>query len=563
MADKLTIEVVKHSLTYLSEEMGVALRKSAYSPNIRERADHSCAVLDPSARTIGQAEHIPVHIGSFALGLKNTVDYLQREGTTLDVGDMIIVNDPYISGTHLNDITLIRPVFVADQIVGYTANKAHHVDVGGLSPASINPFAKELSEEGIIIEPSKLMEKNTLQDDIVKTLSITTRMPQTTLGDLRAQVAANLLGERRLIELVDKIGREKFWEACESILDQAQRLAQSAYAKMPQGAWKAEDYLELDNDLLPIRETVSLRDDGVEVDFAGTAKQVRAPLNAVLGVTTAAVTFAIKTLMPEELPINDGFLRTIRILAPEGTIVNPVKPAPVAGGNLETSQRIVDTTYKALSPSMLDMIPAGSHGSMNNLMMGGTDPVSGSKWAFYETIGGGYGGRRGVDGVDAIQVNMTNTMNTPIEVMEHYYPVHFESYAIREGSGGAGEWRGGMGIHRAFSAKDRVQVTVLGDRSRISPAGLNEGLPGLASEYYVLRANGKTVRLRSKDATVLERGDTLVMRSAGGGGYGNPRKRIKSLVLKDMEDGYITEEAAGKAYAWREKDNETPAMSQL
>ncbi len=545
MGNILLIEVVKHSLTYISEEMGVALRKSAYSPNIRERADHSCALLDAKARIIGQAEHIPVHIGSFALGLKNTLNYLEKEGTKIEVGDMIIVNDPYISGTHLNDVTLIRPVHLAERIIGYAANKAHHVDVGGASPASINPFAKELSEEGIIIPPQKLMRMNTLRADTVDLLSNAVRMPQTTLGDLRAQIAANLLGGKRLLELVSKFDPNAFSEACEEILNQTHRLALSAYAKMPKGKWVGEDYIELDDSLLLIRENVALNDDGVEVDFTGTAGQVQAPVNAVLGVTTAAVTFAIKTLMPQELPINDGFQRTIHLVASEGTIVNPIKPAPVSAGNLETSQRIVDTTYRALSSVMPDRIPAGSQGSMNNLMMGGTHPENGSQWAFYETIGGGYGARFGADGVDAVQVNMTNTMNTPIEVMEHYYPIRFVSYRIRADTGGIGEWRGGMGIERAFQAKAHIQVAVLGDRHITRPWGFGGGLSGQPSEYCVVRSNGERVCLKSKDTAVLERGDTLIICTPGGGGYGNPQKRKPSLVKDDVENGYIT---AGRAY---------------
>lgn len=550
-SDKLVAEIVKHSLMYISEEMGVALRRSAFSPNIRERSDHSCVVLDPQARTMGQAEHIPVHIGSFALGLNNTLAYLQKKNTRIAQGDMIIVNDPYISGTHLNDVTLIRPVFLAEQIVGYAANKAHHVDVGGLTPASINPFARELSEEGVIIPPLKLMERNSLRTDVTDKLSTNARMPQTTLGDLRAQVAANLLGEKRLLELVTKIGRETFRDACEKVLNQTYRLALSSYARMPKGTWDGEDYLELDNELLAIHEMVTIRDEGVEVDFTGTAPQVRAPLNAVLGVSTAAVTFAIKTIMPEELPINDGFYRTVHLTAPEGTLVNPSKPAPVAGGNLETSQRIVDTTYQALSKAMPDKIPASSHGSMNNLMMGGEHPDSGQTWAFYETNGGGYGARSGADGVNAVQVNMTNTMNTPIEVMEHYYPVRFESYTIREGSGGLGEWRGGMGIERAFTAKARVEIRVLGDRARISPRGFGGGLPGEPSEYFVVRANGQRIQLKSKDATVLDLGDRLVIHTAGGGGYGDPRNRNSALVKRDLENRYITKEQAMKDYAAR------------
>lgn len=539
--DKLIVEVVKYSLAYTSEEMGVALRRSAYSPNIRERADHSCAILDYTGRTIGLAEQIPVHIGSFSLGLKNTLHYLEKESIKTNRGDMFIVNDPYISGTHLNDVTLIRPVFSGEQIIGYAASKAHHVDVGGISPASINPFARELPEEGIVIPPSKLMEKDALRSDIVETLSTNTRMPETTLGDLRAQIAANLLGEKRLQELVTKIGRDTFSTASEHLLNQTQQLAMTEYGKMPHGTWTGKDYLELNGGLVTIHESVSIGRDGVEVDFAGTERQVQAPLNAVLGVTTAAVTFAVRTLMPSDLTLNDGFTRTIRITAPEGTIVNPTRPAPVAAGNLETSQRIVDTTYQALSAAMPDKIPASAHGSMNNLMMGGTDPNTGKEWAFYETIGGGYGGRHGMDGVDAVQVNMTNTLNTPIEVMEHYYPIQFASCAIRDGSGGQGEWRGGTGIERSFTAKSRVEIALLGDRCKIPPPGLKGGLPGAPSEYLILRSSGDRFPLKSKDSTVLEVGDTLIVRTAGGGGYGDPRKRSLALVKNDRENQYITE----------------------
>lgn len=540
-SDKLTVELVSHSLIYISEEMGVALRRSAYSPNIRERADHSCAVLDPNGRTIGQAEHIPVHIGSFALGLRNTLQHLQKESTELRAGDMIIVNDPYISGTHLNDITLVRPVYLADRVLGFIANKAHHVDIGGISPASLNPFAQELGDEGIIIQPLKLMEKSILRNDIVNMICGSSRMPKTTMGDLRAQIAANLLGERRMIELAGKFGVSRFWDACERSLDQTHSLALSAYAEMPKGTWTSEDYLELGDSLLPINERVTISDDGVEVDFQGTAPQVRAPLNAVLGVTTAAVNFAVKTLMPQELPLNDGFHRTIKLSVPEGTIVNPLRPAPVAGGNVETSQRIVDTTYKALSAAMPDKIPAAAHGSMNNLMMGGTLPETGGQWAFYETIGGGYGGRNGLDGVDAVQVNMTNTMNTPIEVMEHYYPIRFESYTIRHDSGGLGEWRGGMGIERSFTARARIHIALIGERTRIAPYGLWGGLPGRKAEYFIVKGNGERIQLRSKDAAELESGDRLVICSAGGGGFGDPTRRNTASIQKDLADDYLSE----------------------
>ncbi|MEM4281719.1 MAG: hydantoinase B/oxoprolinase family protein [Candidatus Caldarchaeum sp.] len=516
---KLEVELVKHSLIYISEEMGVALRKSAYSPNIRERADHSCAILDASGRLIGQAEHIPVHIGSLPLGLRNTLRYLEEKGVEVSEGDMYVLNDPYIAGTHLNDVMTVRPVFYHGRLIAYVANKAHQVDVGGIDPSSITIRAETLWQEGLVLPPVKLMERNKLVEDVVEIIKANTRMPEVTAGDLRAQIAANLMGERKMLEMVDKVSLPVFTEAVEEILQRTNRAVLSEISEMPNTKCAAEDFLELDDRDLVIHAEVEMEADGFRVNFDGTDKQVDKPLNAVLGVTTAATTYTLRTLLSSDILINDGFLRTISIHAPSGTLVNPVKPAPVAAGNLETSQRIVDVLYKALSQAMPDRVPAASNGSMNNLMMGGVYPETGRTWAFYETIGGGGGARPGMDGVDGIHCHMTNTLNTPIEVIEHYYPVRFRSYMLREGSGGEGRWRGGMGIERSFTALARIRVAVMGERSRHRPWGLMGGGEGAASEYFV-KSSGEIVKLRSKDVTVLEPGDTLVIRTAGGGGYG-------------------------------------------
>ncbi len=533
--ERLTHEIIRHSLTYISEEMGVALRKSAYSPNIRERADHSCAILDGSGRTVGQAEHIPVHIGSLPIGVANTLNYLMEMGVEMSEGDMYLVNDPYIAGTHLNDVTLIRPVFKRGALVAILANKAHHVDVGGISSASISFDAGELFQEGVVLPPIRLMERNNLRTDYVRMIAANSRMPETVMGDLRAQVAANLLGERRLQELLGKISLETFGESVEYILETTHALAVSEYRKLPHGLWRGVDYLELDEELLKIEAAVHLGDDGVEVDFTGTSGQVEKPLNAVLGVTNAAVMYAVKTLINPDTPLNDGFLRTVRVRAPSQTIVNPVRPAPVAAGNLETSQRIVDVIYLALSNAIPERVPAASHGSMNNLMMGGVDPRDGRRWAFYETIGGGSGARYGLDGVDGVQTNMTNTLNTPIEVMERYYPLIFESYRLRDGSGGLGRWRGGMGLERSFTAKAKIDVTTIGERRRIPPWGLLGGEPGQPSQYLVRRKDGRIENLKSKDRTTLNPGDTLIIRTAGGGGYGKPS--TLSITSTDEKTG--------------------------
>lgn len=536
--DRIQTEVTKHSLVYISEEMAVLLRKSAFSPNIRERADHSCALLDAQGRTIGQAEQIPVHVGSLPFGLKNTLAYLERHGIPQMEGDMYVVNDPYISGTHLNDVTLIEPVYLRSEVVGYVANKAHHVDVGGRVPGSISPDATELYQEGLIMEPVKLFDRGKENRDVVTIMKSNSRQPDTTEGDLRAQIAANHLGEKRFIELVTRVGQSRFHAVVESIMDHTEELTKHEFASMPRGRWPGEDFLELGSGLLSIKAAVSFTEKGVSVDFDGTARQVEAPLNAVMGVTRAAVSYAVKSLLPVEVQLNDGFDRTIEVVAQPGTIVNPTRPAPVAAGNLETSQRIADVFYKAMASALPDRIPAACHGSMNNLMMGGIDSRTGESWAFYETIGGGSGGRPGSDGVDGVQVNMTNTMNTPIEVMEHYYPLSFTEYSLRDGTGGRGRWRGGLGIRRSFTAKARVTATLLGDRGRIKPWGLHGGEGGECSRYSVKRANGTVSHLSSKQTLVLEEGDTLSIETAGGGGYGRRQLRNEDGKSRDREYGY-------------------------
>ncbi|MGD1054510.1 MAG: hydantoinase B/oxoprolinase family protein [Nitrososphaerales archaeon] len=537
------VEVTKQALVYISDEMAVMLRKSAFSPNIRERADHSCAVLDPEGRTLGQAEQIPVHIGSLPLGLKNTLRYLQKQGEIIRDGDMYVVNDPYISGTHLNDVTLIGPVFVRDELVGYVANKAHHVDVGGMVPASISPDATELWQEGMIIPPSKIIDREIRQKNLIEIMKSNSRQPDFVEGDLTAQINANRLGRERFSSLVGRIGVGRFERISTSVLDHAEALVKAEYSRMPKGTWTGEDFLELNDELLKIRAEVTFSNGRVYADFRGTAAQVEAPLNAVYGVTVAAVSYAIKSLVASRprapsIPLNDGFNRTVSVVADPGLLVNPTKPAPVAAGNLETSQRIVDVIYRALAEALPDLVPAASHGSMNNLMMGGHNPETGKRWTFYETIGGGSGARPEMDGIDGIQVNMTNTLNTPIEVMEYYYPLRFESYGFRDGSGGQGKWRGGVGIVRSFTATSRIKVTVLGDRSRIPPWGLRGGSDGSTSSYAILRKNGITEKLPSKKTSILEEGDRLTIETAGGGGFGDRKLRTPNELASDEDYGY-------------------------
>ncbi len=550
MVDVVTVEVIRCCLEYIAEEMGIALRNAAYSPNIKERMDHSCAIFDKLGRLVAQAEHIPTHLGSMPWGVRNTLKYIEKEGMVLEPGDVIAVNDPHIAGTHLNDVLILKPVFYRGELIAYVVNKAHQVDVGGKVPGSISGDATEIYQEGLIIPPIKIIEKGRFRDDIVKLWLKNVRAPEMIIGDIRAQVAACNLGEKHLLELVEKYGTETLNEVFDHILKHCEELTRAALRRLPDFVTEAEDYMEDvgEEGEAVIKVKVIKRGDEINIDYSGSSPQVSAPVNAPMGVTIAATTFALKTVIAPDLPINDGFYRPVRITAPEGTIVNAKWPAPV-GASIETAQRIVDVLYLALSRVLPEKVPAAACGSMNNVLIGGIDPETGRTWAFYETVAGGYGGRYGMDGVDAVHCNMTNTMNTPIEAIERELPVLFTRYEIRPRSGGAGKWRGGMGVIRAFKLlAKRAVLTVVGERVKRSPWGLFGGLPGSPARYYVVRSNGEIEMLRSKESVVLHYGDEIVIETAGGGGYGDPLEREPRAVVTDYLNDLITEEDAEKLY---------------
>jgi N-methylhydantoinase B len=541
--DLTTVEIIRSTLLYASEEMGIALRNSSYSPNIRERMDHSAAIFDDQGRLLAQAEHIPVHLGSLPLGLQNTLEYCQSKNIELEESSMIMVNNPYIAGTHLNDVTIIRPVYHSNRLVAYTANKAHHADVGGKVPGSISVDAKTLFEEGVVIDPTYLIRKNRFVKDAINVLSSKSRTPKERIGDLKAQTAANITGERRVIELVKKYGRKVFHEACAESLKTTERLMRLRLSKIPHGAYQAQDYLEDPNGHdIRLRVTLTISTGRLNVDYTGTDDQVSNPLNAVYGVTLSGVYYVTRTLTGDDVPANHGAFTPITVLTPEGTILNPTFPHPVAGGNVETSQRNADLLYRAFAKAIPHRVPADSGGSMNNIMMGGT--YKGRNWAFYETIGVGLGGRNDADGIDGIQANMTNTMNTPIEEIERSYPLLIRQYDFRPDSFGPGRHRGGTGIIRSYQAlSDDVTVTVLADRGRNRPQGLFGGGPGARTNVTLYkRTRGKTrkIRLPVKITVVLQNGDVIEIKTAGGGGYGKPRKRERSAIKEDVENAIDT-----------------------
>ncbi|MET1128506.1 MAG: hydantoinase B/oxoprolinase family protein [Thermoproteota archaeon] len=549
LVDPVTVEVLRHALIYASEEMGVALRNTAFSPNIRDRLDHSCAVLTPRGELLAQAEHIPVHLGSMPVGVMNLVRALEREGVELMPGDVVLTNDPYISGTHLNDLMVLKPVYYRDELVAYVANKAHHVDVGGAVPGSIGGGAQTLVEEGLVIPPIKLVERGRLREDVVKLLAANVRTPRYLRGDLMAQLAALNLGERRILELAERYGADTLLEAWEEILSYTERYARKRVAELAErygeGAYEAEDYLELSGGgTAAIRARVEVSRGSVRVDFSGTDRQVDEPVNAVYGVTVAATTFALKAVIDPEMPMNQGFYRVVSIEAPPGTIVNPEPPAPVGGGNVETSQRIADVVLKALAEAFPDRVPAASCGTMTNVMVGGRG------WAFYETIGCGSGGRPCCDGVDGVHTNMTNTLNTPVEVIESEYPVIFKAYELRPDSGGPGTYRGGLGIVRAFTVLEDAVLTVFSERCRLRPWGLRGGKPGAPCNHRVVRRDGSELKLGSKATVRLSAGDTVIIETPGGGGYGDPCRRPRELVERDIAEGRVSLEAARREYCY-------------
>ncbi|MGZ3497689.1 MAG: hydantoinase B/oxoprolinase family protein [Vulcanimicrobiaceae bacterium] len=527
--DPIVSEVVKSALIYASEEMGIAVRNSAYSPNIKERLDHSCALFDRRGRLIAQAEHIPVHLGSLPWGLRATLDVIRREYGGVRSGEMWVVNDPYVSGTHLNDVTVIRPVFFNGVLVGYAANKAHHTDVGGMVPGSMSADAPELFAEGLVVPPIRLVEQDRVLALTVELFRANSRTPDARSGDLRAQVAGNYTGERRLLELYERYGEAVVDGAIERTLDESERRMRSALRALGNGTFESIDALE-DRDGKPtirIALRLTLRDGTAHFDYSGTVPQVPFPMNAVYGVTLSGVYYALRAVTDPTIPMNDGCFRPVTVEVPEGTLLNPRRPAPVSGGNVETSTRNADVVLGALAKAAPDRVPAPSGGTMSNVMIGGMR-ASGESWAFYETNGCGMGARPASDGISGIQCHMTNTLNTPVEAIEREFPLRVARYEFADGTGGAGRFHGGDGLIRALELTEgTARVSLLAERHAVAPPGSHGGSPGTPG-LHTLVHNGTLRTLPAKTTVALEPGDTLIVQTPGGGGYG-----VRTTSLSD------------------------------
>ena len=515
--DPVRLEIFKSLFHAIAEEMGATLKRTAFSPNIKERRDYSCAVFDHNGDMLAQGDHMPVHLGSMPLSVRAAID-----NRDIQPGDMIILNDPYAGGTHLPDITLVSGVFYKKQLLFYVASRAHHSDVGGMSPGSM-PLAEEIYQEGLRIPPIKLMSGGEINRDVWDLILYNVRTPQEREGDLAAMFGANRTGERRLMEIVTKYGWKEVSRYITEILNYSERMTRHAIESIPDGVTEAEDFMDNDgisDKPIAIRVKVTIRGDNATIDFTGSDPQAEGSINAVYAITASVVFYIFRTLVGLTIPSNAGGMRPLKIIAPEGTIVNARPPAAVCGGNVETSTRIVDVLYKCLAKAMPSIIPAASQGTMNNFTFGGVDPRTGQRVAYYETVSGGMGARPTMDGLSGIHTHMTNSMNTPVEALEHSYPVRVSRYSLRRNSGGAGKHRGGDGVIREMKFLTKAQVTVLSDRRKFPPYGLSGGQPGALGLNIIIRKDGRRENLPSKFTTWVEPGDTVSIQTPGGGGWG-------------------------------------------
>lgn len=517
--DPIRIEVFKQLFAAIADEMGVILRKASYSPNIKERRDFSCAIFDPAGQMIAQAAHIPVHLGSMPLSV---ITALTKYKDALSPGDTIILNDPFMGGTHLPDITLVTPVFLQDgRLAGFVANRAHHADVGGISPGSM-PVAREIFQEGLIIPPVKLLASGVINQGVFDLILANVRTPEERSGDIWAQVASNQRGVSRFQEMIDRYGYDKVVYYMQQLLAYSERLTRKLLKAIPDGTYSFTDALDNDgitNAPVPICVSISILDEEATIDFTGSAEQQASSVNAVYAITLSAVFYVFRCLIGLDAPNNTGCLQPLHVIAPEGSVVNAKFPAPVAAGNVETSQRIVDVLMGALAQACPEKIPAASQGTMNNLTIGGWDPIRAKSFAYYETIGGGMGARPDQDGLSALHSHMTNTLNTPIEALEYTYPLRILCYEIRQDSGGSGKFHGGDGLRRDIQALASAQATLLTERRVLSPYGLAGGFPGSRGRNLLIH-NGQEEILPGKCTVDLQPGDILSICTPGGGGYG-------------------------------------------
>jgi len=517
------LELFRNLFVSIAEEMGVVLRKTAYSATIKERRDYSCAVYDAAGETVAMGDHMPVHLGAMPLSVRHAIDVFR-----LGPGDVVIVNDPFQGGTHLPDITAVSAVFIKGQrrVAFYVANRAHHADVGGMSPGSM-PLAREIYQEGIRIPPVLLVRGGVVDRGLMRLILANVRTPEEREGDLLAQMMANQRGEHRLREIVSKYGLTRVDRNMRELQNYSERMTRAAIRKLPGGVYRFEDSLDSDgvsDRPVKIQVTITIRNDSAEVDFTGSDPQVAGSINANYAVALSATMYVFRCLVAEDVPYTAGLLRPIRVIAAERTVVNAGLPAAMAAGNVETSQRITDVLLGALAQAAPERIPAASSGTMNNLSFGGLDARRNRPFAYYETIAGGMGASAAGPGESAVHTHMTNSWNTPIEAFERQYPLRIRRYEVRRDSGGPGKHVGGDGIVREIEFLTPCDVTILSDRRARGPYGLAGGQTGKPGRNTLLRGTHR-VNVAAKANFLVAAGDALCIETPGGGGWGKRRYR--------------------------------------
>ena len=536
--DPITLEIYRALYTSVAEEMGTALRRTSFSPNIKERRDYSCAVFDQDGRVIAQGDHMPVHLGSMPMAVAAALNEVE-----IGPGDVVALNDPFAGGTHLPDVTLVAGVFAERTGDGgpkttekklsgrpssvvrplfYVANRAHHADIGGATPGSMG-LATDIYGEGVRIPPIRIVRGGEMCADVMKLILANVRSSNERRADFEAQIGSLKTGASRLLEIVERRGAKEAREYAGHLIAYSARMMRHAIFSIPDGSYEAVDALDDDGisaDEIPIRVRVTIKGDRARVDFTGTSPQVSGAVNAVEAITASAVSYVFRCLVGGDIPASAGLMEPIEVIAPKGTVVNASHPASVAGGNVETSQRVVDVVFKALAKAIPDRIPAASQGTMNNLTIGGIDPRTGAEFSYYETVAGGMGGRPTQDGMNSTHTHMTNSLNTPAEALEYAYPLRVRQYRIRKGSGGKGKHKGGDGSIREIETLAPARMSLLSDRRRRAPYGLHGGADGEVGRAWIIRRDGREEKLTSKGSWDLKPGDRVRIETPSGGGFG-------------------------------------------
>ncbi|MFN2578872.1 MAG: hydantoinase B/oxoprolinase family protein [Pyrinomonadaceae bacterium] len=529
--DPTTLEIYRALYTSVAEEMGVALRRTSFSPNIKERRDYSCAVFDSYGRVIAQGDHMPVHLGSMPMAVAAALENVQ-----IGQGDVVAVNDPFAGGTHLPDVTLVSSVVRSkssvlkraqatdnrQQTLFYVANRAHHADIGGATPGSMG-LATDVYGEGVRIPPIRIVRAGESCADVMKLILTNVRSSGERRADFEAQIGSLKVGAMRLLEIVERRGQKEAQDYAQHLISYSSRMMRRAIAVIPNGTYEAEDALDDDgisDKEIPIRARITISGERATVDFTGSSPQVAGAVNAVEAITVSAVSYCFRCLVQSDIPASAGLMEPITVIAPKGTVVNAAHPASVAGGNVETSQRIVDTVFKALSQAIPERIPAASQGTMNNLTIGGIDPRTGSEFSYYETVAGGMGARPALAGMNATHTHMTNSLNTPAEALEYAYPLRVREYRINKGSGGNGKQKGGDGAIREIETLGRCRMALLSDCRKRAPYGLHGGHGGELGRAYIIRRDGHKEQLTSKGSWEMEVGDRVRIETPSGGGFG-------------------------------------------